>query len=68
MLFLLKMPLKGHSNHVNYFIYEDIITDIKQMGTEFTDEKIKHFALQLANALEYCHDRNIIHRDVRPVK
>ena len=49
-------------------LYEDIITDIKRVKDKFTNENIKQFALQLAEALMFCHDFDIIHRDVNPMK
>uniref|UniRef100_A0A8R1HLK4 Protein kinase domain-containing protein n=1 Tax=Caenorhabditis japonica TaxID=281687 RepID=A0A8R1HLK4_CAEJA len=63
-------------NSINYrhMIFEnmegnDICFEIVQRacnGFVFSEYVVSHYTRQLLDALDYCHSRNLVHRDVRP--
>ncbi|MFK7976045.1 MAG: protein kinase [Halioglobus sp.] len=40
--------------------------DLLQEGTEFALEDIMHIAMLLGDALDYAHNKGIVHRDMKP--
>ncbi|EDO41552.1 predicted protein [Nematostella vectensis] len=41
-------------------------TDFKQLYQTFTDFDIRFYLFELLKALDFCHSRGIMHRDVKP--
>ncbi len=59
----------GHYMAMEYIEGTDLRAEIdrrKQEGRRFTNEEILHILGQVAEALDYAHQRGIIHRDVKP--
>ena len=40
----------------------------KQPEGRFDERRTAKFIYQLADALEYCHSKKVIHRDIKPAK
>ena len=73
--------VKGHKHIVNlYDVYlqpdkcflvmeylsdGDLLSRIKTLK-KYTEEDAKHACAHILKALEYCHDRKIAHRDIKP--
>ncbi|XP_012214774.1 aurora kinase C-like [Linepithema humile] len=38
----------------------------KQPNKRFDEERTANYVAQLADALKYCHSKNVIHRDIKP--
>ncbi|CAA90760.2 Protein lin-2 [Caenorhabditis elegans] len=63
-----------NSVHYRHIIFEnmegnDICFEIVQRasnGFVFSEYVVSHYTRQLLDALDYCHTRKIVHRDVRP--
>lgn len=41
-------------------------TDFRSMFPSLTDSDIKFYLFELLKALDYCHSKGIMHRDVKP--
>lgn len=41
--------------------------DSKVLYPRFTDHDVRYYMLELLKALDYCHSKGIIHRDVKPL-
>ncbi|BFZ55917.1 Casein kinase II subunit alpha' [Savitreella phatthalungensis] len=41
-------------------------TDFRQLYATFTDTDIRYYIRELVRALDFCHSRGIMHRDVKP--
>ncbi|TDL14555.1 Pkinase-domain-containing protein [Rickenella mellea] len=41
-------------------------TDFKVLYPRFTDFDVRYYVLELLKALDFCHSRGIMHRDVKP--
>ncbi|KAG0164220.1 Casein kinase II subunit alpha [Apophysomyces sp. BC1034] len=41
-------------------------TDFKTLYPRFTDYDIRYYMFELLKALDYCHSKGIMHRDVKP--
>ncbi|KAM0750061.1 Pkinase-domain-containing protein [Meredithblackwellia eburnea MCA 4105] len=41
-------------------------TDFKVLYPKFTDFDVRYYILELLKALDFCHSRGIMHRDVKP--
>jgi casein kinase II subunit alpha len=41
-------------------------TDFKQLYPTFVDYDVRYYLFELLKALDYCHSRGIMHRDVKP--
>jgi len=41
-------------------------TDFKVLYPRFTDFDVRYYILELLKALDFCHSRGIMHRDVKP--
>nr|CUU99126.1 hypothetical transcript [Hymenolepis microstoma] len=48
------------------FEYLSVASDWKRLNESLTYEEIRTYSYQLFLALDYCHSRNIIHRDINP--
>lgn len=72
--------LRGGTNIINYmtivkdpasqtpsFIFEYVDnTEHKQLYATFTDYDVRYYLHELLKALDYCHSKGIMHRDVKP--
>ena len=50
---------------MEYLEGDDLKTKMKR-GQHFTDEELKHWWNQLVDALNYTHQKGIVHRDIKP--
>jgi len=41
-------------------------TDFRSLYPKFNDLDIRFYVLELLKALDFCHSKGIIHRDIRP--
>jgi casein kinase II subunit alpha len=41
-------------------------TDFRSLYPKFTDIDVRFYILELLKALDYCHSKGIMHRDVKP--
>ncbi|KZV76222.1 Pkinase-domain-containing protein [Peniophora sp. CONT] len=41
-------------------------TDFKTLYARFSDYDVRYYMLELLKALDYCHSKGIMHRDVKP--
>lgn len=41
-------------------------TDFKVLYPKLTDYDVRYYILELLKALDFCHSRGIMHRDVKP--
>ena len=41
-------------------------TDFKILYPKFSDMDVRYYILELLKALDFCHSRGIMHRDVKP--
>jgi casein kinase II subunit alpha len=41
-------------------------TDFKVLYPKFTDFDVRYYILELLKALDFCHSKGIMHRDVKP--
>jgi casein kinase II subunit alpha len=49
------------------FIFEYVNNqDFKQLYPKFSDLDIRFYIYELLKALDFCHSRGIMHRDVKP--
>ena len=46
----------------------DLIQTKKSQNLDFTDEEISKIFKGLLSALTYIHEKNIVHRDIKPGK
>ena len=44
----------------------DMIRNRRQERHPFPEEEILNYFTQICLALKHCHDRNILHRDIKP--
>lgn len=59
--------VRDHESHVPSFIFEHINNvDFKVLYPKFTDYDIRFYMFELLKALDFCHSRGIMHRDVKP--
>lgn len=45
---------------------QQFIDDYSGYGENFSEIEIKHFMIQIRDALQYLHSKNIYHRDIKP--
>ena len=38
----------------------------RKLYTTFTDQEVRYYTFQLLRALDHAHNRNIMHRDIKP--
>ena len=62
-----------HSDDKMYLVFEYVETDLKKLiddfssqNKRFTPEIAKKMSLQLCTAVDFCHSKNIFHRDLKP--
>lgn len=48
------------------FIEGRLLREVLQERQQLEPAAVVHIAVQIANALEYCHKRGIVHRDLKP--
>lgn len=49
------------------FIFEPVKAwNLKQLHGSLTDNDIRYYIFQLLRALEFCHSKGVMHRDVKP--
>ena len=41
-------------------------TDFKVLYPKFSDYDVRYYIFELLKALDFCHSRGIMHRDVKP--
>lgn len=41
-------------------------TDFRSLYPKFTDIDVRFYILELLKALDFCHSKGIMHRDVKP--
>ena len=41
------------------------IHDVKQAGNTLSEDEIIDIFLQICEGMKYCHDRKIVHRDIK---
>ena len=52
---------------VSSFVFENVDSlDFKVLYPKLTDYDIRYYIYELLLALDYCHSKGIIHRDVKP--
>jgi len=56
----------GNAYLVMEYIYGRRLDEIIVQEGELTEEQVLHWARQLIEALAHCHERGVIHRDVKP--
>lgn len=62
-----------HSEDKMYLVFEYVETDLKRLidlynrqNKRFSPEIVKKMAFQLCTAVNFCHTKNIFHRDLKP--
>ena len=59
-----------HDNDLGWdiFIKMELLTPLVKLlnGQILSEEQIRQLGIDLCNALIYCHNKNIIHRDIKP--
>merc|ERR1712032_745980 len=41
-------------------------TTLKALGSTLCDHDIRYYIFELLRALDYCHSRGVMHRDIKP--
>lgn len=41
-------------------------TDFRSLYPKFTDYDVRYYIFELLKALDFCHSKGIMHRDVKP--
>jgi serine/threonine protein kinase len=58
---------KWHQSKTLSLIFEYVNnTDFRSLYPRFNDLDIRFYVLELLKALDFCHSKGIIHRDIRP--
>ena len=58
--------LDGRPAIIMEYLEGDDLKDYMKQGRRFTDEELKKWWNQLADALNYTHSRGVVHRDIKP--
>ncbi|KAG1444921.1 hypothetical protein G6F56_010106 [Rhizopus delemar] len=59
--------VRDHESKIPSLIFEYINNvEYRILYPQFTDYDIRYYMFQLLRALDYCHSRGIMHRDVKP--